>query len=449
MAFRRFHTLVALRTVVLFLTLVAIAGMLVRTHWYLTIALGAAAALVQVYLLIRYVAQSSREVARFLEAVSFDDPSQSFSALMGDGVHAELGKAMTHVMDSLRQCRAEREAQARYLQTLISHVPVALISVDESDRVQLLNMAARRLCETALTHTSQFLRFGQPFAVGLDSLRPGTSAILRMERHSGALQLKAAATDAALGGARQRLVSLQNIESEMSAQELAAWQTVVRVMAHEVMNSLTPVSSLAATARDLVRDVLNQMPESDPTTTTLSDARDALETVARRSEGLLHFVQNHRRLTKPLVTQMQLAPVQRVFARVQRLLAAEIAANKIQMTTSVEPQTLELAADADLLDQALINLMRNAIEALAAVPAGRIELSGRRHQDGRVVISVADNGPGIAAEQRDKIFVPFFTTKRQGSGVGLTLVRQIATAHDATVDVGPTPGGGATVSLRF
>src|SRR5580704_17789467 len=157
MAFRRFHTLVALRTVVLFLTLVAIAGMLVRTHWYLTIALGAAAALVQVYLLIRYVAQSSREVARFLEAVSFDDPSQSFSALMGDGVHAELGKAMTHVMDSLRQCRAEREAQARYLQTLISHVPVALISVDESDRVQLLNMAARRLCETALTHTSQFM----------------------------------------------------------------------------------------------------------------------------------------------------------------------------------------------------------------------------------------------------------------------------------------------------
>jgi signal transduction histidine kinase len=273
--------------------------------------------------------------------------------------------------------------------------------------------------------------------------------ILRMERNSGALQLKAAATDATLGGLRQRLISLQNIESEMSAQELAAWQTVVRVMAHEVMNSLTPVSSLAATARDLVRDVLDQMPEGDPRTSTLTDARDALETVARRSEGLLHFVQNHRRLTKPLVTQMQIAPVQRVFARVQRLLAAEIAVNKIQMTTTVEPQTLELAADADLLDQALINLVRNSIEALSAVPAGRIELAGRRHPDGRVVIAVADNGPGIANDQRDRIFVPFFTTKRQGSGVGLTLVRQIATAHEATVDVSQTPGGGATVSLRF
>ncbi len=445
----RFSVGIVWRTLLLFLTLVAIAAMLGRTQWYLMIALCVVAVLVQLSLLIRFIAQSSRELARFLEAVSYDDPSQSFSGLTGDDVHQELGAAMTRVLDLLRVGRAEREAQARYLQALISHIPVALISVDENGRVQLLNMAARRLCETALSHASQFARFGEPFAVGLESLRPGGSAILRMERHSGALQLKAAATEAALGGVRQRLICLQNIENEMSAQELAAWQTVVRVMAHEVMNSLTPVSSLAATARDLVRDVLDQMPEGDPKTRTLTDARDALDTVARRSEGLLHFVQNHRRLTKPLVTQMQLAPVQRVFARVQRLLGAELAANDIQLTTSVEPQTLELAADADLLDQALINLVRNAIEALSEVHAGRIELSGRRHPDGRVVIAVADNGPGIAPDQRDRIFVPFFTTKRQGSGVGLTLVRQIAIAHGATVDVAPTPGGGATVSLRF
>jgi signal transduction histidine kinase len=270
-----------------------------------------------------------------------------------------------------------------------------------------------------------------------------------MERTSGALQLKAAATDVALGGLRRRLISLQNIDNEMSAQEMAAWQTVVRVMAHEVMNSLTPVSSLAATARDLVRDVLSQLPPDEPHAIALTDARDALDTVARRSEGLLHFVQNHRRLTKPLATQMQVAPLQRIFARLQRLLAAELAANDIHISTSVEPPTLELGADPDLLDQALINLVRNAIEALADVPHGHIALSARRHPDGRVVIAVADNGPGIPVDQRDKIFVPFFTTKRQGSGVGLTLVRQIATAHGATVDVSQTPGGGATVSLRF
>jgi two-component system nitrogen regulation sensor histidine kinase NtrY len=449
MGFSRFRAGLALRTALLFLTLVAVAAMLVRTHWYITITLVMALALVETALLIRFAAQSGREVARFLEAISFDDTSQSFSGLMGDSVHRELGTAMSRVLDLLRIGRAEREAEVRYLQTLIAHVPVALVSVEESGRVQLLNMAARRLFETALTHNTQFTRFGEPFAVGMESLRPGGSAILRMERSSGALQLKVAATAAALSGMRRRLISLQNIESEMSAQELAAWQTVIRVMAHEVMNSLTPISSLAATARDLVRDVLGQLPQDDPRVGALTDARDALETVARRSEGLLHFVQNHRRLTKPVVTQMQVAPIQRVFARVQRLFAAELAGNDITMTSSVEPPTLELAADADLLDQAVINLVRNAIEALAEVAAGRIELSGRQHPDGRIVIAVADNGPGIANDQRDRIFVPFFTTKRQGSGVGLTLVRQIATAHGATVDVAQTPGGGATVSLRF
>jgi signal transduction histidine kinase len=166
-------------------------------------------------------------------------------------------------------------------------------------------------------------------------------------------------------------------------------------------------------------------------------------------EGLLHFVQNHRRLTKPLVTQMQVTSIQRVFARIQRLLLTELAARDIQVTLSVEPETLEVAVDADLLDQALINLVRNAIEALRDVPAGHVTLSARRPSGGGVVIAVADNGPGIATDQRDKIFVPFFTTKRQGSGVGLTLVRQIATAHGATVDVSQTPGGGATVNLRF
>jgi signal transduction histidine kinase len=270
-----------------------------------------------------------------------------------------------------------------------------------------------------------------------------------MERTSGALLLKAAATEIAVRGTRWRLLSLQNIENEMSAQELEAWQTVIRVMAHEVMNSLTPVSSLAATAHGLVRDVLEQLPATDPRAAALADARDALEAVSRRSEGLLHFVRSHRRLTKPLAAQIEIAPVERLFARIQRLLASDLADRDIRMTTRVEPSTLELAMDAELLDQALINLVRNALEALRDAPAGQIALSGCREADGRIAISVSDNGPGIPPDQRERVFVPFFTTKRQGSGIGLTLVRQIAAAHGASVDVSETSGGGATVRLRF
>jgi signal transduction histidine kinase len=220
-------------------------------------------------------------------------------------------------------------------------------------------------------------------------------------------------------------------------------------MAHEVMNSLTPISSLAATARARVEESLAGLAGEDRVRPELEDAREALDTLARRSEGLLHFVQNHRRLTRRLVAQIQSVPARRVFSRLERLLADELKARGIALSARVEPETLELSADADLLDQALINLVRNAMEALHDTAGGTIGLSAVQEPAGRTVVSVADNGPGIAADQRDNVFVPFFTTKRQGSGVGLTLVRQIAALHGASVGISETDGGGATVSIYF
>jgi len=444
-----FRTGIAVRVAALIVTIGAAAWMIANTQWYVTIALFIAAAAVEIAGLVQFSTQSSREIARFLDALAVDDLSQSFTGLTADTAHRELGTAMERVLARLRASRSDRDEQAHYLQTLVNHVPVALLSIDDRGAVRLLNMAGRRLFESSLTQTEQFFRYGESFAVSLESLSPGNTAILRMERSSGPLLLKAAATEIAARGSRRRLVSLQNIENEMSAQELEAWQTVIRVMAHEVMNSLTPVSSLAATAQGLVRDVLEQLPADDPHAAALSDARDALEAVSRRSEGLLHFVRSHRRLTKPLAARMELMPVQRLFARIQRLLASDLAGRDIHMATRVDPETLELAMDVELLDQALINLVRNATEALRDTPSGQIALSAYRESDGRIAISVSDNGPGIPPDQREKVFVPFFTTKRQGSGIGLTLVRQIAAAHGASVDIGETPGGGATIRLRF
>jgi nitrogen fixation/metabolism regulation signal transduction histidine kinase len=449
MGYSRFHRGIALRAGALLLTFILAAWMVTQTHWYVSIALILAAALLQVATFAQFAAQSAREVARFLDAVSFDDTSQSFSNLGNDSAYHELGTAMTRVLERLRLSRTQREEQTRYLQALLAHVPVALITIDGNGGVQLLNMAARRLFETPLSGAAQFARHGAPFAAVLDNLSPGTGAIIRMERVAGPMQLKAATTDLFIGGSRQRIVSLQNIESELSAQELAAWQTLIRVMAHEVMNSLTPVSSLAATAHDLVREVLGHLPPDHPEAAALTDAGNALDTVARRSEGLLHFVQNHRRLTKRLETRIEIVPVRRIFARLSRLLGGELITRDIRLHIAVEPETLEIEADIALLDQALINLVRNAMEAMHDAENRAIRLSARRDADGHIVISVADNGPGIPPEQRDKVFVPFFTTKRQGSGVGLTLIRQIAAVHNATVDITETPGGGATINLRF
>jgi signal transduction histidine kinase len=270
-----------------------------------------------------------------------------------------------------------------------------------------------------------------------------------MERAGATLPLKASVTQVMLRGRKRRLVSLQNIATELSAQELAAWQTVIRVMAHEVMNSLTPITSLASTARDHIGEAITHLPADNSARPGLEDAAEALATLARRSEGLLQFVANQRRITKRMVAQIQIVPLERVFVRLQRLLADELKSRDITMTLLVEPPTLEVAADIDLLDQALINLVRNAMEALRDTPGGRIGLRAAQEAGGRVALAVSDNGPGIPPDQREKVFVPFFTTKRQGSGIGLSLVRQIAAVHNGNVAISDTPGGGATITMRF
>jgi two-component system, NtrC family, nitrogen regulation sensor histidine kinase NtrY len=449
MAFSDFRTGVLLRIAGLLAILALLAWMIVNTHWYVTMAICGTAAVMQGAILTRYSVRAGREVARFLDAIAFDDTSTNFAVLSRDRSFGTLGAAMTRVLEQLRSGRAEREEQAQYVQSLLAHMPVALIAVKERGGVELLNLAARRLFTGPCDSAESFARYGAAFASGLDALKPGQTAIVRMERTSGALQLKVAATDMVQGGVRRRLISLQNIESELNAHELVAWQTVIRVMAHEVINSLTPISSLAGTARSRVEESLALLPTGHSASAGLEDASEALDTLVRRSEGLLHFVQNHRRLTKRMVAQTSIMPMRRVFARLQRLLAEELKTRDIALAVQVEPETLEITADADLIDQALINLIRNAMDALRDTPAGHITLAAAQDSAGRPVITVADNGPGIPADQRERIFVPFFTTRRQGSGVGLTLVRQIALLHGGSVAITDTPGGGATVIIGF
>lgn len=449
MVYSRFRAGVAARAALLCATFVGLAWVLLATRWYATGMLLAAAAGLQVWLLIRFAESANRDVAHFLDALSFDDVSQDFARLAQDPATSELGQAMTRVLDSLRQSRTEREEQSRYLKTLMAHVPVALIALDEGGGVDFLNPAAHRLFGTRLKQVAEFSRFGEAFAAGLAAIKPGETALLRLERPSRPLHLKVVATEIVVHSGRRRIVSLTNIASELSAQELAAWQTVIRTMAHEVMNSLTPLSSLAGTAHELVRDVHSRLPEGDPNAPPLGDAVDALEIVARRSEGLMRFVQSHRRLTHRFTAKPETLSVRRVFVRLHSLLAADLEAAAIDFRMTVEPDLLDVTADADLLDQMLINLLRNAMDELRGRAGAQVTLSGCRDGLGRLVISVADNGRGVPPALREKVFAPFYTSKPQGCGVGLTLVKQIAMLHGADVYVGETEGGGATFSLRF
>lgn len=440
---------VLIRIVALAATLAGLILVLSRTDWYATAVVLSVLCAISTFDLLRIAAASGQELARFLEALAFDDAMAGFSVTGHKAVPPELTAAMERVMSELRQGRAAAEEEAQYRQALLMHMPVALMAGAADGAVQLLNPAARRLFGEPVTRFSDCERYGAEFSTGLSALVPGGTALLKMERGDAALYLKVAATAVVRHGARQTLYSFQNIAGELNAQELAAWQTVIRTMAHEVMNSLTPISSLSATAGDIVKSVRDGALSEMEKTAVLDDAVEALDTVARRADGLMGFVQNHRRLTRRLTATPERLAVARVFARLQRLLAADIAARGLALSVCVDPPLLEVTADADLLDQALINLMRNAMEALKDTAKGVIAVSGARDGDGHPVLCVSDNGPGIAADERERIFVPFYTTKRQGTGIGLTLVRQIAAVHGADLSVTDTPGGGATFRLRF
>jgi nitrogen fixation/metabolism regulation signal transduction histidine kinase len=445
----RFQIEIGVRTALLALTLLVFAWIVLATSWIVTGALVFALAIAEAVMLARHAARASRETARFLDALTFEDVTQSFSGLSEDGASQDLGKAMARVMAMLRASRSEREEQRRFLQTLLDHMPVALIAIAPDGAVEQLNPAARRLFGAPVKTVRDFQSFGEAFAAGIASLKPGDSALVPIERGAGPLHLKIAATEFVTNGSKRRLLSLQNIANELSAQELAAWQTVIRTMAHEVMNSLTPMTSLAATARDLVAEAAHDLPADTPCRERLDEAALALTTVAKRSEGLLQFVQSHRRLTHRLTARPERLSVRRVFVRLHSLIAPELETNGIAFMAPVEPETLEVTADAVLLDQALINLLRNALDAVRGRPDAKILLAAQRAPGGQVQIIVADNGPGIAPEQRENIFAPFYTTKREGTGVGLTLVRQIAAVHEASVALSDTPGGGATFTVTF
>ena len=244
------------------------------------------------------------------------------------------------------------------------------------------------------------------------------------------------------------LISVQNIQAELEEKEMEAWQNLVRVLTHEIMNSITPISSLASTAND----ILNQCDgagEENLDSETRHDIREAVRTIQRRSVGLLHFVETYRKMTRIPKPVFRVFKVTDLFSRLQRLMKNELEEKGIGMSWSVEPKSLELTADPELIEQVLINLVLNSIQALEGRTAGRIKVSARLDSSGRPVIQVRDNGPGILEEVREKIFIPFFTTRRDGSGIGLSLSRQIMRLHRGTISVQSDPGVETCFNLKF
>lgn len=438
---RNFRLQIVFRVVLLAATTVVIVLLGWMNQSYMAAALLTVILVFQITALVRYVDRTNRDVARLLRSIRYSDFSQTFSAHGWGRSFRDLNAALSDVMDDFRAARSETEEHYRFLQTVMHHIGVGLISFRSNGSVGLINNAAKRLLRVQyLNNIATLTEFSPHLVQTLSGISSGEKRIVKVVNGDELLELVIYGTQFKMRGTPYTLVSIQDIQMELEEKEIEAWQKLARVLTHEIMNSITPISSLATSVRELLDDGLASHEQ---------DVLEAVQTIERRSQSLLGFVQAYRSLTRIPRPDLSIFPVRRLLEDVETLFRNELQQHGIVFETSVDPSELDLTADMSLIEQILINLVRNAIQALNGTSDGRICVRAVLGERGRPVLQVTDNGPGIEPEALEKVFIPFFSTKTDGSGIGLSLSRQIMRAHGGTMGIKSDPGEKTTVTLRF
>jgi len=448
MAFRHFRLICVAKVVVLAITLGLFLYLILEGTKYATAFLVGLVIVYQVCALIAFVETTNRDLKRFLESIEYSDFSQSFPSRLRGSSFEELSTAFSNVIARFQETRLEKEESLRYLQTVVQHFPAGIIAFDETGRIELINAAAKRLFDTApLRRIDDLAIVSEPLVQRIQDLGPGQRDLVTVLLRGELLQLSLAATQLRLRQKKLTLVTLQNIASELNQKEIESWQNLIRVLTHEIRNSLTPIASLAATARQLVAPA--ETTSDNLNIENLADIQAALEIIQKRANGLNDFVDAYGKLTRIPGPNFRPFPIAELFERLEKLIGPQLVGNRVSFESLIESEDLRVTADSQLIEQVLINLVLNAIDALAETTNPRVRISACINNHGRTLISVTDNGPGIVADVVEKLFVPFFTTKKGGSGIGLSLSRQIMHLHRGELTVQSVPNKETQFTLLF
>ncbi len=447
---KRFRLQVTLRVVGIAALVAGAAYLMAGRQLYLPGLLLGGLAIPVAVSLVRYTEKTTRDLTRFLESVRYADFTRRFTTDERGPIFEDLRDAFEEVTAEFRRLRAEKERQVQYLQQVVQHLGVALITYQDDGEVEVMNTAARRLLRTGpIRHVDALDRVSDDLTEALRTLDSGDQAMVRVEEEDRTLQLAVRVSRFQLQGEPHALASIQDLRNELEEKEMEAWQQLTSVLTHEIMNSVAPISSLASTASRRLQETGDN---GSITADQATDAREAVDTIERRSESLINFVDAYRSFTDIPSPEFDVLDAEALLNNVRSLLRAQIEEQSLDVSITVDPPDLTLTADADLLDQLLINLALNALQAIEEDPdaeQGRIEFRAYVDRRSRPVIQVEDNGPGIPEDVQEKIFVPFFTTKEDGSGIGLSLSRQIMRLHGGRLSVRSEEGEGAVFTLRF
>ncbi|MEP2667490.1 MAG: ATP-binding protein [Cyclobacteriaceae bacterium] len=448
MAFNDFRFRVGIRIILIGLVVALIVFMLSRPNMVFAAILTFLILVIQFFELYRFTSQTNRKLTRFLESIKYSDFISGFTSdnQLGQSFK-ELNEAFNEVLEAFRKARSEKEEHWQYLNTVVQQVRTGILSFDDEGEVQLINANAKKFMGvSSIQNLDELIEINSRLYKAIYDVQPGKSTLYK---GSSDLLLTIQATEMRLRGDTVKLVTLQNIQTELQRQELEAWQNLTKVLRHEIMNSITPISSLTSTLREILEHDLTKVNEHyELKDEGADDLREGLDTIESRSKGLIKFIDAYREYTSLPHPTFKTIHLKDLISKVENLMRNEIKKANVEFITKIESDHLTVEADEEMIEQVLINLIKNAIEACQETKQAKVELK-TRYVDEHVLIEVSDNGPGIIGEALDKVFVPFFSTKKTGSGIGLSLSRQIMQMHNGNLYVNSIPNVKTVFTLRF
>lgn len=410
----------------------------------------------QVYYLFQFLNKVNRELVTFLKSIHYDDFSLTYPEHATKSSMDLVYREFNAVIKKFREIRADKEAQYTYLKTIVQHVGIGIITIDKAGEIQIINTAARTLLGIKQIKNITQIRSVSPVLVdAMESMKTGGRDLIKINREGEEVQLAIYVIELSLRAKEFKLISLQNIQSELEEKEMEAWQNLIRVLTHEIMNSVTPISSLAATVEDELSGFLEN--EGDVNRISNEEVEDfhlALQTIHNRSESLIKFVSDFRNMTRVKLPTIEEHKVCDILKHVISLLKNDMKAQQIELDYHVEPEDLLFNVDKEQIEQVVINLVKNAIQALAeneedGKEEKLLKIKANKGEDNAIFINITDNGPGIEEEALKKIFIPFFTTKKNGSGIGLSLSKQIMRNHRGNISAKSVSNVGTEFTLKF
>ncbi|MBC8757083.1 histidine kinase [Kordia sp. YSTF-M3] len=396
-----------------------------------------------------FIAKTNQKLQRFIDSIKYADFVLKFSSDDSlDRNFKGLNNSFNSILEAFRKERASKEENLQYLKTILQQVNTGLMVVHNDGSVVLVNDRAKKIINLRrINHIDQLKSIDKRLYKILDSFSVNSNYLLDFHDNT---QLIIRSTSLKIKSKTVRIFTFQNIYSELQQKEIESWQNLIKILRHEIMNSITPISSLNATLQDILDEdlVLEDskyiLPEE-----SVEDLKEGLSTIGNRTDGLVKFIDSYRvysNLPKPNFEQLDL---NELIQKTSQLLDPEVTKSGIAFEYSIPAKAIEIKGDSYLLEMVLINLVKNAIQANEGIANARIKITGGYDEKGVPFVAVMDNGKGIVPEAIDKIFMPFFTTKKIGTGIGLSLSKQIMQLHHGTLVVKSEEGKQTTFTLKF